>query len=130
QWDIARAYGSYEQLLEDRDVDVVVNALHNGLHCEWSIRAMQAGKHVLCEKPLACSSDEVERMFAAAHANHRWLMEGFMYRFHPQIAEAQRRIRAGEIGQIVEIHARYTRPPLPLGNPRYWPDAGGGALMD
>lgn len=130
QWGAARAHGSYESLLNDPDVDIVLNALHNGLHCEWTMRALEAGKHVLCEKPLACSCAEVEKMFAAAHANHRWLMEGFMYRFHPQIAEAKRRIATGELGRIVYLHARYTAHGRERENPRFWRDAGGGALMD
>src|SRR5712671_52618 len=67
QYNAARTHAGYEALLADPEVDVVVNALHNGLHCEWTIRALEAGKHVLCEKPLACSIEEVDRMFAAAH---------------------------------------------------------------
>ena len=78
QWDIPRAHGSYDALLADAGVDIVLNALHNGLHCEWTVRALEAGKHVLCEKPLACSSAEVERMFAAARANGRWLKASTM----------------------------------------------------
>ncbi|MCX7885691.1 MAG: Gfo/Idh/MocA family oxidoreductase [Verrucomicrobiae bacterium] len=125
-----RAYGSYEALLADGDVDVVHNALHNGLHCEWTVRALEAGKHVLCEKPLACSDAEVERMFAVAHARRRVLMEGFMYRFHPQMQEALRRVQAGELGQPLHIRACYATRGREPGNPRYWPEAGGGALMD
>ena len=75
---VPRAHSGYESLVNDPEIDVVINALHNGLHCEWTVRALEAGKHVLCEKPLACSSAEVEKMFAAARANGRWLMEGFM----------------------------------------------------
>ena len=71
---ISRAYAGYDALLADPAVDVVINALHNGLHCEWTIRALAAGKHVLCEKPLACTCAEADRMFAAAHANRRWLL--------------------------------------------------------
>jgi xylose dehydrogenase (NAD/NADP) len=126
----SRAYAGYEALLADPDVDVVVNALHNGLHCEWTVRALEAGKHVLCEKPLACSSAEVERMFATAHRCGRWLMEGFMYRFHPQIAEAKRRVDAGEIGRLLHVHSRFAVRGRDRQNPRYWPQAGGGALMD
>ncbi len=130
QWNIARTHTSYEALIADSEVDVVLNALHNGLHCEWSIRALEAGKHVLCEKPLACSADEVERMFAAAHANKRRLMEGLMYRFHPQIAAVKRRIAAGEIAKVQQIRSSYTGLGRERTNPRYRRDAGGGALMD
>jgi xylose dehydrogenase (NAD/NADP) len=127
---ILGAHTGYESLVNDPEIDIVVNALHNGLHCEWSVRALEAGKHVLCEKPLACSSAEVEWMFAAAHAHRRWLMEGFMYRFHPQMIEAKRRVAAGEIGRVTEIHSRRTAFGRDRDNPRYRREAGGGALMD
>jgi predicted dehydrogenase len=130
QRNIPRAHPSYESLINDPEVDIVINALHNGLHCEWTVRALQAGKHVLCEKPLAISSAEIEKMFAAAHANRRWLLEGFMYRFHPQMAEAKRRIDAGEIGSLLYIRSHRAAQGRGRENPRYWRDAGGGALMD
>jgi len=130
QYGAARAHAGYEALMADPEVDVVFNALHNGLHCEWTVRALEAGKHVLCEKPLACSSVEVDQMFAAAHAHRRQLMEGFMYRFHPQMIEALRRVRTGELGRLLHIRASYATRGRELENPRYWPDAGGGALMD
>jgi predicted dehydrogenase len=127
---IPRAHPNYESLVSDPGIDIVLNALHNGLHCEWSVRALEAGKHVLCEKPLACSSAEVERMFAAARENQRCLMEAFMYRFHPQMAEAKRRVEAGGIGRVLHVHSRRTAYGRDRENPRYWRDAGGGALMD
>ena len=127
---IPKAYDSYQALLDDPEIDIVLNALHNGLHCEWTVRAFQAGKHVLCEKPLACSSDEVERMFAAAHTHRCRLMEGFMYRFHPQIAEVSRRIAMGEIGTLTHIRACYLGKGRDRKNMRYRRDTGGGALMD
>jgi xylose dehydrogenase (NAD/NADP) len=126
----ARAHAGYDRLLADPSVDVVLNALHNGLHAEWSARALAAGKHVLCEKPIACSSAELHSMFAAARANRRWLMEGFMYRFHPQMPMIRRRIAAGDIGRILAIRAQYTGQARERPNPRYLPQAGGGALMD
>jgi D-xylose 1-dehydrogenase (NADP+, D-xylono-1,5-lactone-forming) len=127
----ARAHAGYEALIANPEVDAVFNTLHNGLHCEWTVRALEAGKHVLCEKPLACSSAEADKMFATAHAQRRQLMEAFMYRFHPQTIEAVRRVRAGELGKLVHIRASYaTRLGRDADNPRYWPDAGGGALMD
>jgi xylose dehydrogenase (NAD/NADP) len=127
---VPRAHSGYESLVNDPEIDVVINALHNGLHCEWTVRALEAGKHVLCEKPLACSSAEAGKMFAAAHASHRWLMEAFMYRFHPQMAEAKRIIATGGIGRIVHIRCHRTARGRNRDNPRYWRDAGGGALMD
>lgn len=127
---IPRAHASYEALVADPEIDIVINALHNGLHCEWTVRALEAGKHVLCEKPLACSSAEVEKMFAAAHTNQRWLMEGFMYRFHPQMAEAKRRVAAGDLGRVLYIRSHRAAQGRGHDNPRFWRDAGGGALMD
>ncbi len=127
---VPRAHPGYESLVHDPEIDIVINALHNGLHCEWSVRALEAGKHVLCEKPLACSSTEVERMFAAAHANKRWLMEGFMYRFHPQMTEAKRRVAEGQIGRVLYIRSCRAAYGRDRNNPRYWRDAGGGAMMD
>ena len=127
---VPRAHGSYESLVSDPDIEIIINALHNGLHCEWTVRALEAGKHVLCEKPLACSSAEVDRMFAAAHANKRWLMEGFMHRFHPQMAEARRVVTAGEIGRVLYIRSHRMAPGRGRDNPRWWREAGGGALMD
>jgi D-xylose 1-dehydrogenase (NADP+, D-xylono-1,5-lactone-forming) len=130
RYGVPRAHSSYESLVNDPDIDVVINALHNGLHCEWTVRALEAGKHVLCEKPLACSSAEIEKMFAAAHANRRRLMEGFMHRFHPQIAEVKRIVATGGIGRILHIRCNRTARGRTRENPRYWRDAGGGALMD
>lgn len=127
---IPRAHAGYEALLADPEVDIVLNALHNGLHCEWTVRALAAGKHVLCEKPLACSSAEVERMFAASHQHRRWLMEGLMYRFHPQMAEAKRLVDDGAIGQLLYLHSARIAHGREPGNPRYDRNAGGGALMD
>lgn len=130
EFEIPKAHGSYQALLDDPEVDIVINALHNGLHCEWTVRALEAGKHVLCEKPLACSTDDIERMFAAAHAHKRWLMEGFMFRFHPQIAVAKRHIAAGDIGQPLYIRSTYMAQRLDRVNVRYRKEFGGGALMD
>ncbi len=130
QFKAPRIHIGYEALLADPEVDVVANTLHNGLHCEWTIRALEAGKHVLCEKPLACSVAEVDRMFAAARANGRWLLEGFMYRFHPQIAEAYRRVQDGEVGRVLHIRAHYATRGREADNPRYSREAGGGALLD
>jgi D-xylose 1-dehydrogenase (NADP+, D-xylono-1,5-lactone-forming) len=127
---VPRAHASYESLIGDPNIDIIINALHNGLHCEWTVRALEAGKHVLCEKPLARSSAEVEQMFAAAHANQRWLLEAFMFRFHPQMAEAKRLVTAGEIGRVLYIRSHRGAQGRGRDNPRHSRDAGGGALMD
>src|SRR5450759_1793594 len=82
---LPRAYGSYEELLADPDIHIIYNPLPNGLHKEWTIKALQAGKHVLCEKPFAVSLPEVDAMFDAAQTAGRVLAEAFMYRHHPKI---------------------------------------------
>lgn len=130
QHNIPRAHTGYAALLADPEVDVVINALHNGLHGKWSIRALQAGKHVLCEKPLACSAGEVEHMFAVARQSGRLLMEAFMYRFHPQLPLILQRVQNGAIGRVVHITSQRMSQGRDPGNPRYWKDAGGGALFD
>jgi len=127
---IPRAFAGYDSLLADPEVDAVIVALHNGLHCDWTCRALAAGKHVLCEKPLACNAGEALQMFAAAHANQRWLLEGFMYRFHPQMPEVFRRVRVGEIGRVLHINTRRMSHGREADNMRYRADAGGGALLD
>lgn len=130
QWNIPHPHAGYESLLADPDVDAVLIALPNHLHCEWTVRALEAGKHVLCEKPLACASAEADQMFAAAHRRGRWLMEGFMYRFHPQIAEAKRRVAAGEIGTVKSVQTFYHGLRPAPDNPRVTMARGGGALLD
>ena len=127
---IPRAHAGYDRLLADPGVDAVIVALHNGLHCEWTCRALAAGKHVLCEKPLACNAGEAAQMFAATHAHRRWLLEGFMYRFHPQMPEILRRVRAGEIGRVLHINSHRMAKGREASNMRYRKDAGGGALFD
>src|SRR5436190_5994885 len=82
---LARAYGSYDEMLADPDIHIVYNALPNQLHAEWTIKALQAGKHVLCEKPFAMNVAEVDAVFTAARSSQRVAAEGFMYRHHPKI---------------------------------------------
>ena len=130
QLGIPRAHTGYDCLLHDPDVDAVIIALHNGLHCEWTCRALAAGKHVLCEKPLACNAGDAAQMFAAARTHRRWLMEAFMYRFHPQLPEILRRIHAGEIGRVLHINSHRMSQGREASNMRYQRDAGGGALLD
>lgn len=125
---IPHAHAGYEALLADDHVDAVINALHNGLHCEWTCRALAAGMHVLCEKPLACSTAEVDQVFAAAHRHGRWLMEGFMYRFHPQMTTIRERLPT--LGRILHVNSKRMSGGREAGNPRYDPAAGGGALFD
>lgn len=129
-WGIPRAHGSYQALLEDPEVDVIYNALPNSLHCEWTVRAIEAGKHVLCEKPLALTVEEVDRMADAAYRHGVVLMEAFMYRFHPQTLKTQELVSQGAIGQVRLIHAVFT---YPLNDPydvRMDAVLGGGSLWD
>src|SRR3989442_464156 len=97
---IPKAYGRYEDLLADPEVDAVYIPLPNALHCQWTVKAAQAGKHVLCEKPLAANAQEADEMIAACEANHVLLMEAFMYRFHPQNEHLLALIQDGAIRPI------------------------------
>jgi D-xylose 1-dehydrogenase (NADP+, D-xylono-1,5-lactone-forming) len=127
---LENAHGSYEALLEDDGIDVVYNSLPNSMHVEWSIRALESGKHVLCEKPMDRRPDEVERAFAAADQNGRLLMEAFMYRHHPQTHKAAELVRDGAIGELRQLRSRFS---FTLGNDtdvRMLPELDGGALMD
>lgn len=127
---IPKAYGSYEALLADPEIDVVYNPLPNHLHAEWTIRAVEAGKHVLCEKPLALSLDEVDAITAAARRHKRVVAEAFMYRTHPQTLEVQRLVQSGELGAVRLVRGSFT---FTLDNPgdyRLDPAMGGGALWD
>ena len=128
---IRRAYGSYEELLEDGDVDAIYNPLPNDMHCDWTIRAMKAGKHVLCEKPLALSSAQVRRMIAASERYGVVLMEAFMYRLHPQWDLVLKVIGSGRIGEVRVVLATFSFAWNPTSdNYRLHPEQGGGALFD
>ena len=102
---IERALGSYEELLEDPDVEAVYNPLPNSLHVPWSVRALEAGKHVLCEKPLTRRPAEAEEAFAAAERSGRLLMEAFMWRHHPQTRRLRELLDEGVIGRLRLIRA-------------------------
>jgi xylose dehydrogenase (NAD/NADP) len=127
---IGRVHGSYEELLADSDVEAVYIPLPNSLHVPWSIRALEAGKHVLCEKPLARRVAEVEAAFDAADRAGRILMEAFMWRYHPQ-TEALVRL-AGEIAPLRVVRAAFgfPMPPEDVSNVRLQGSLEGGALMD
>jgi predicted dehydrogenase len=128
---IATVFGSYEELLESPDVDAIYNPLPNSLHVPWSVRALDEGKHVLCEKPLSRHVDDVERAFDAADAAGRVLMEAFMWRFHIQTARVVSLIEDGAIGELRHINARFGFNLDPgSGNVRWSDELEGGALMD
>jgi xylose dehydrogenase (NAD/NADP) len=127
---IARHFGSYEELLADRDIDAVYIPLPNSLHAEWSIRAVRAGKHVLCEKPLSATAGEARAMFDAARQHGVHLVEGYPYRAQPQTLKLRELLDAGVIGDVRLIQASFG---FTLGddeNIRLSPQLAGGALMD
>ncbi|MFQ5859078.1 MAG: Gfo/Idh/MocA family protein [Anaerolineae bacterium] len=130
QWGIPRAHGSYEALLADPEVDVIYNALPNSLHCEWTVKAADAGKHILCEKPLALTVEEVDRMTEAARRSGVVLLEAFMYRFHPQTLKVQELVTQGVIGDVRLVRAVFSYTLARPGDVRLDPTLGGGSLWD
>ena len=127
---IERAYGSYGQLLRDPEIDAVYIPLPNHMHAEWAIAAAENGKHVLCEKPIALSSEEAETMAAAAATAGVVLREAFMYRFHPSWVAARRIVEEGVIGEILAIDSWFSYFNDDAANIRNIAEYGGGALMD
>src|SRR3954451_9854832 len=129
-WDIPRAYGTYEELLADPDVEAIYNPLPNTLHSEWSIKAMEAGKHVLCEKPFSRHIGDVERAFDAADTTGMHLSEAFMYRHHPQTARLAELVASGAIGELRVIRSVFSYSLYDADNIRLRTDVEGGSLMD
>ena len=127
---IERAYGSYEALLADPDVEAVYVSLPNSLHVPWTLRALEAGKHVLCEKPLSRRADDVEAAFDAAERAGLVLSEAFMWRHHPQTAALVRLVAEGAIGRLRVIRAAFSFSLTREGDVRLDPELDGGALMD
>ncbi len=125
-----RAYDSYDALIRDPSVDAVYIASHNGLHKELSIAALRAGKHVICEKPLAMNARDCEEMALVAESSGRLLAEAFMYRHHPQIARAQELARSGAIGNVMAVEASFRFPLSNLDDVRMQAEWGGGSLLD
>jgi D-xylose 1-dehydrogenase (NADP+, D-xylono-1,5-lactone-forming) len=130
QWNIPRAHGSYEALLADPEIDVVYNSLPNNLHTEWTIKALRAGKHVLCEKPLAVSLDEVDAMIRAAKETGKVLTEAFMYRHHPQTLKVKEIVDGGAVGQLKVIRGAFSYTLLREGSFRWLEEKGGGSIWD
>jgi predicted dehydrogenase len=131
RFDIHTVLRTYRDLIEDPTVDAVYVPLPNNLHAEWAVRAAQAGKHVLCEKPLALNAAEAQAMIAAAAAAGVLLMEGFMYKFHPQIEKTLALLRQGAIGDVRTVHSSFTfQFARDRSNYRWVPAMGGGALYD
>jgi len=131
QLGIPTAYGSYEELLADPAIDAVYIPLPNHLHVPWSIKALEAGKHVLCEKPIAMTATEAQKLAdAAQHYPQLKVMEAFMYRFHPQWQWAQQTVNAGKIGELRTIQSFFSYYLDDADNVRNIAEAGGGGLMD
>jgi len=125
---IARAYGSYQELLADPDIDAVYVPLPNHLHVPWTLAAAEAGKHVLCEKPIGMDAADAARLRGAPAG--RLIMEAFMVRFHPQWLRARELIRAGAIGELRAVDVFFAYDNRDPGNIRNRPETGGGALLD
>jgi D-xylose 1-dehydrogenase (NADP+, D-xylono-1,5-lactone-forming) len=131
EWEIPRVFGSNEEMLASPEIDAVYISLPNHLHAEWTINALQAGKHVLCEKPFALSVEEVDRMINASRESGRVLAEAFMYRHHPQMHVVDEYVRQGKLGDISLVRGSFSFfMQNPAANVRMVPEYGGGALWD
>jgi predicted dehydrogenase len=127
---IERAHGTYEALLADPDIHVIYNSLPNHLHAEWTIKAVEAGKHVLCEKPLALSVDEVDAIKSAAQEHGRVVAEAFMYRHHLQTLKVQELVRNGSLGILKLVRGSFSFVLSRTGDVRLNPEWGGGSIWD
>jgi predicted dehydrogenase len=130
EWGIGRAHGSYEALLDDSEIEAVYISLPNNQHVEWSIRSLDAGKHVLCEKPFTRRADEVEQAFDAAERADRVLSEAFMYRHNPQTKRLKSLVEDGAIGELRLVRASFSFAMYDEQNIRLRPELDGGSLMD
>ncbi len=127
---IARSYGNYQALLDDPEIEAVYNPLPNHLHVEWTVKALDSGKHVLCEKPIGLNAAEAQAIVAARDRSGRRVIEAFMVRFHPQWHRVRALVRAGRIGRVRTIQSAFVFTVLDPNNVRNRPDIGGGALYD
>jgi xylose dehydrogenase (NAD/NADP) len=130
EWNILRAHGSYESLLTDPEIDVVYNSLPNHLHAEWTIKALRAGKHVLCEKPFALTLAEVDAMSQAALETGKVVAEAFMYRHHAQTLKVKEIVDSGVLGKLQLIKGAFTFTLTREGNYRWMEEMGGGSIWD
>ena len=130
EWDLPRAFGSYEALLADPEIEAVYISLPNTLHCEWSIKALEAGKHVLCEKPLSRHPEQVAAAFDAAARAGRFLMEAFMWRHNPQTAKLRALVSEGVIGELRLVRSVFSYSLYDESNIRLQTAVEGGSLMD
>ena len=131
KWNFEKAYGSYEELYNDPDVDAVYIANPHAFHLQSALGCLKAGKHVLCEKPAGCSRDQLDKMTSLAREKNLFFMEAMWTAFNPSIAEIKKEITAGTIGQIKNIDSRFcNRNPYDPNDRNYAPDQAGGALLD
>ena len=125
---IATAYGSYDELLADPSIEVIYNPLPNSMHVEWTKRAAEAGKHVICEKPMGLNASELDVLLPLAERVH--LAEGFMVRFHPQWPETREIVHSGELGRVTHMHVAFSYSNTDPNNIRNISGVGGGAMYD
>jgi xylose dehydrogenase (NAD/NADP) len=130
EWEIPRAYGTYEGLLADPEIEAVYISLPNNMHTEWSIKAVEAGKHVLCEKPFTRNPEDITRAWDAADKAGRLLSEAFMYRHNPQTKKAKELVESGAIGELRLVRSTFSYGLYDESNIRLRTDVEGGALMD
>ena len=128
---ISKGYGSYQELLDDPEVDAIYNPLPNHLHVPWTVRALEAGKHVLCEKPIGLNSSEARELLEVARANPELkVMEAFMYRFHPQWQRAIELVRGGALGELQTVHSFFSYFKTDANDIRNQSGIGGGGMLD
>ena len=127
---IPRVHESYASLVADPEIDAIYNPLPNGLHAEWTIAALEAGKHVLCEKPFTANAKEAEAVAAVAGRTDLVLMEAFHYRYHPLAARMREIVESGELGTIARVETSLCFPLPKFSDIRYQYDLAGGATMD
>ena len=130
EWKIPQAHGSYEALIDNPEVDVIYNSLPNHLHAEWTIKALKAGKHVLCEKPFALSLAEADAMISAARKTGKVLAEAFMYRHHPQTLKVQELVDGGMLGELQALKGVFTFALTRENDIRSKKETGGGSIWD
>ena len=130
KYDIKKFFGSYQEQINDPEVDAIINSLPNSMHCEWTIKSAEAGKHILCEKPLATTINECRKMIDAANANNVLLVEAFTHRWNHHLKTAKKIIKSGELGSVVTTDSSLCFTTNPENNIRFNPALSGGALWD
>jgi len=127
---IPKVHDSYEDLIADPDIDLIYNPTPNGLHGKWTIASVQAGKHVLCEKPFTANADEARAVVGAVDATDRVVIEAFHYRYHPTMLRAIEIVQSGELGDLVSVESGFVVPGAPRDDIRWNLALAGGGLMD